>query len=269
MAVAFTVRPPAPALAPFVAHVWHCESDLAHARERVLPQGTMQLLVNLAEDELRWYDGPGNATRYTLGGAAMCGPFARHLAIDTAEQRAICGVSFRPGGAAAFLAMPADELRDRHVELAALWGTDGRVLREQLLEARGPHAVLRTLEAALLRRLAIAAPDGAVAFALRELDAGAQVGAVTDRLGLSPARFIQKFRATVGLTPKRYARVRRFNRVLETVAHGGAIDWARVAADCGYADQAHLIHEFRAFSGLSPTAYQPRSPVDLRHGVID
>jgi len=268
MSMRFTSRAPGPPLAPFVERLWHCESDFAHARERVLPRGTMQLLINLAEDQLRWYDGPGYATTHAMGGAALCGAFARHIAIDTVEQRAICGASFRPGGAAAFLALPADELRDLHVPLDALWGHDGAILRERLLEARGADAILRTLEAALVARLRTRDADRAIGFAIGALDGGAAVGDVTDRLGLSPARFIKRFAGVVGLTPKRYARLSRFNRVLETLELGRGVDWARIAQDCGYFDQAHLIHEFRAFSGVNPTAYRPRSPGDLRHAVL-
>jgi AraC-like DNA-binding protein len=268
MSMRVTVRSPAPVLAPFVAQLWHCESDFAHARERVVPQGAMQLLVNLDEDQLRWYDGPGYATDHAIGGAALCGLFDHPFAIDTSEQRAICGVGFKPGGAAAFLGLPADELRDLHVELDALWGRDGAVLRERLLEAGDADAVLRALEAVLIRALVRPEPDPAVAFALDALDRGAAVGDVTDRLGLSPARFIKRFAGAVGLTPKRYARVGRFNRVLARWAAGRPIDWAAVAVDCGYFDQAHLIHEFRAFSGVCPTAYVPRSPGDLRHAII-
>src|SRR6185312_11611778 len=116
----FASRAPTPALAPFVESLWYSESALAHARERILPQPTIGLLVNLHEDELRWYDGDGYARTHRLAGAGVAGAFTRHFAIDTAEQRAICGVSFRPGGAAPFLGLPADELLDQHVSLADL-----------------------------------------------------------------------------------------------------------------------------------------------------
>ena len=76
------------------------------------------------------------------------------------------------------------------------------------------------------------------------------------------------FEARVGLTPKRFARLLRFQRVIAHAARGRA-DWARVAADCGYYDQSHLVHEFRALSGLTPSAYAPRSPGDRNHVILD
>jgi AraC-like DNA-binding protein len=91
---------------------------------------------------------------------------------------------------------------------------------------------------------------------------------VTAQVGLSARRFIDVFGGEVGLTPKLFCRVRRFQKVLRGVAHGRRADWAAVAADCGYFDQAHFIHDFRAFSGLSPTAYLTQRTEHLNHVPI-
>ncbi len=72
---------------------------------------------------------------------------------------------------------------------------------------------------------------------------------------LSPKRFIQVFSEEVGLTPKLFCRVRRFQEVLRLIEKGQHIEWAEIALTCGYFDQAHCIHDFRAFSGLNPTTY--------------
>ena len=78
---------------------------------------------------------------------------------------------------------------------------------------------------------------------------------MTDSIGLSPRRFIEVFSQQVGLTPKRFCRVQRFQHVLRSIYTRDSVDWADLALTCGYFDQAHFIHDFRAFSGLSPTAY--------------
>jgi len=260
------VRRPPPALAPFVESIWYFAGDLAHTRERILPTGAMQILVNLHEDELRTYHGPAYDQVVRSRGAVLGGAHDDHFAIDTAEQRRIVGVSFKPGGAYPFFAPPSDAIGAAHVELDALWGRDGAVLRERLLEAPTPAAALRTLEAVLLARAVRPLErDPALAYALDALDGPARIGDVTDRLGMSPKRFLRRFSAEVGLTPKRFARVRRFRRVLGAVERGRAVEWAQVALDCGYFDQAHMIHDFRAFSGINPTAYRPRTPGELSH----
>ena len=246
----FIVRRPGAKLAPFVESLWYATAELAHGRERVLPSGTAQLLVNLHEDELRWYDERVNR----IAGAGFMGAHDRPFAIDTREQRAILGVSFRAAGAFPFF--DPRETSGLHVALEDLWGKEGRVLRERLLEERTPVAMLAMVEGVLLERAKRLTIDPAIAFAVGALEEGARVGAVVDHLGMTPRRFIRAFEERVGLAPKRFARVRRFQRVL---AADRAFDWAAIAAEVGYSDQAHLIHEFALFAGETPTSYRPRA----------
>src|SRR5262245_46971252 len=112
-----TITPPPP-LASFVESLWYFDApELPDMLERILPSGRMSLLVNLNEDELRWYEGSDPARRHSLMGAAVCGMYAGHFAIDTAEQRAIVGVELTPGGAAPLFGLPVDALADMHVSL--------------------------------------------------------------------------------------------------------------------------------------------------------
>lgn len=257
------VPPSAPALAPFVESLWYSAGPQAPGRELVLPTGVMQLLVNLHSDELRTYDG---ADVRRVSGAAMQGARSGATVIDTGQLRAIVGVAFKPGGAFPFTVAPPSATAGTIVELDALWGRDGAVLRERLLSAPTPRAVLRTLEDVLLARAARPLePDPATAFALAAFEHGASVTAVVDRLGMTSKRFARRFVDRVGLTPKRFARVRRFQRLLGSISSDVEVDWARRAAECGYYDQSHLIHEFRALSGLCPTEYQPRSLWERNH----
>lgn len=263
------LAPSSPALRPFVESLWYFTGDLPHARERILPTGSMQLLVNLHEDELRTYAGEDFSGVQRLRGAALSGAYARPFGIDTEEQRRIAGVAFRPGGAVPFFDAPANAFRDAHVELDALWGRDAARLREQLLDAPTPALALRRLEAMLLARVVRSLEvDKLVEFAVSALERDVPVRVLTGELGMTPNRFIRHFRAAVGLTPKRFARVRRFGRVLESVELGRRVDWSSVAVGCGYFDQAHLIREFREFSGMNPTRYRPRAEGDRNHALL-
>jgi methylphosphotriester-DNA--protein-cysteine methyltransferase len=93
----------------------------------------------------------------------------------------------------------------------------------------------------------------------------ATVSGVMESIGLSQRRFIELFREQVGLTPKAFCRVRRFQRVLEAVHRRKSVDWAQVALDGGYYDQAHFIHDFQGFSGLTPAAYLALATEHLNH----
>jgi AraC-like DNA-binding protein len=257
--IARTYIPPPP-LSEFVALFWLHEGFAAsHAKERVLPTGTMELVINLREDTLRVYNRHDHSQFQSFRGSVLCGAHSEFFVIDTASQAAIMGVHFKPGGAFPFLQLPAGELHDVHVSLDTLWGTKANDLREQLLDAPTPETKFRILEQFLLAQTARSlARHPAVAWALKELQCVPQTRTLSDlaaQIGLSPRRFIQVFREEVGLTPKLFCRVRRFQEIVRRISRGQRIDWVEVALACGYFDQAHFIHDFRAFSGLNPTTY--------------
>ena len=87
--------------------------------------------------------------------------------------------------------------------------------------------------------------------------------------GLSRRRFTALFREQVGLTPKLYCRLGRFRQVVRRSAAGAPVDWAQVALDGGYYDQAHMAHEFREFSGVSPGEWLASERPFANHAVVD
>jgi AraC-like DNA-binding protein len=264
--VSGTPHPVAPALDPFVASIGYFEGRFPHARELALPSGAGQLLINLDRDELHSYAVTGPGAQCT-GGAAFLGPSAAPAVIDPAEQRRIMWVAFRPGGSYPFFAPDASATRDLLVDLADLWGREGAVLRDRLLAADGSQARLRTLEDALVARAVRPLDrDPAVTSAAVALHRGCTVAEAADRLGWTPRRLARRFAEQIGLAPKRFARVRRFQRLLRAANRARAgHDWARLAAECGYHDQAHLIHDFHAFAATTPGGYAPRSPGEQNH----
>jgi AraC-like DNA-binding protein len=150
--------------------------------------------------------------------------------------------------------VPAGEIADNHIELEALWGRRAVDLRDRLCAAADTGERFRILEHALIAALSPSpATRGEVAFALGRLGApGVEVGEIARHLQLSHRRFVALFSDRVGMTPKRYSRVRRFQRALRLVTGGDAPRWAQVALDCGYFDQAHFCRDWAEFTGLSP-----------------
>jgi len=259
--ICHTYRPVAP-LSGLIDRFWFWEDAPPRPRERILPSGTIELVVNLREDEIRIYD-PSHADRSRrCSGAAFSGPYSRFFVIDPCVQASVIGVHFRPGGAVPFLGVPASELADTHLDLEALWGPAALELRERLCGAVTPAARFSLMEAALIARLRCP-PEyhPAVPAALAALEPAEQVVSVGDvarRVGLSQRRLIQVFSSAVGMTPKRYHRIRRFQRARKQVGYPPSPDWADVALECGYFDQSHLIHDFQEFAGFSPVEFQRR-----------
>jgi AraC-like DNA-binding protein len=244
---------PGPPLAHMVDYLWSLRDVPAHTMERIVPSGTLELVVNLHDDELRVYSDDGMACR-RFAGAVVSGAYRKCFTIDTREHASIVGVHFKPGGAFPVLGVPPGILADHHVELDALWPRFAGELREQLCAAATPAARFAVLERALLGRLAHRRTGHAtVAFALDQLGRpDVTVGEVAARLQLSRRRLIEVFTAEIGMTPKRMSRVLRFQRVLARARHDGRADWARLAIACGYFDQSHLVNEVRELTGMSP-----------------
>jgi AraC-like DNA-binding protein len=255
----FAYKPPAP-LDRFVEVIWTIQAEASpHPRERLLPDGSMELVFDLRHERFRIYHGERPDQFRTFRGGVVCGPHSQFFAIDTADDSNVAGVHFKPGGAYPFLRMPSGEIHNGHVGVDELWGPRAGEVREQLLAAKTPQAKIRVLERALLAQLA-GPPERhpAVAFALNEFHANPEtrkIAEVTGQISLSPRRFIEVFRKEVGLAPKLFCRVRRFQRALRRIEDGRMVDWTDTALSCGYFDQPHFIHDFRAFSGINPSAY--------------
>jgi AraC-like DNA-binding protein len=265
---------PAAPLDRFVHVIWCMEQGpTAHPRERLLPDGSVELVINLHEERVPVYT-RGNLERCEVfHGSVVCGPHSRFFAIDTASELNVVGVHFKPGGAFPFFKLPSGELHNLHVGLDALWGRAAAgEMRERLLAAATPEARARVLERALLAAAGgVLERHPAVAFALNAFHEAAEtrrIGEVTEQIGLSPRRFIEVFRKEVGLSPKLFCRVRRFQKVLRMIAVGRAVDWAEIAVTCGYFDQAHFIHDFQDFSGINPSSYLADHIEHLNHVPI-
>ncbi len=258
----FSFYKPKPPLSKFVDSFWRYKGhEHDYEIESILPTGTLELAINLRQNELRFYDAdrPENLSRFS--GAIISGAQGRGLVPDTGEAFVV-GAHFKPGGAFPFLGLPAGELADIHVDLETLWGPAAGRLRERLCEARTSAEQFQLLQQALLSRLCDGVEKHYAVSAALEMFANNQTGPrvreAAQYLGLSQRRFIEVFKAEVGLTPKLFSRIQRFQQTRTFMEHNPAPNWAAVALDLGYFDQSHLIREFHEFSGLSPTAYLQR-----------
>jgi AraC-like DNA-binding protein len=266
------VAPPiAPRLRPHVLSYCGFEEATADAvtRRRELPIGAVVLIAGF---------GPELETSYPHVGAertVRCHAFAAGLhdtwcVVESPGSQACIQVNLTPIGAHLLLGTAMHELSNRVVDLGDLLGPDGARLPERLHAAPGWPERFALLDALLVRRLdaaASASPD--VAWAWRRLtETGGRlpVAELCGEIGCSRRHLLRRFREQVGLAPKAYARVLRFERAVARLGHGDEALWAtvpgepvaergrwgRLALDCGYFDQAHMNRDFRALAGLSP-----------------
>jgi AraC-like DNA-binding protein len=263
---------PRPPLAGFIEYLWHVSDAPAHARERILPNGTLELVFNLDEDEIRIYDDPASQPCRRLSGSVVSGVFGRFFVADTREHACTVGVHFKPGGAYPFLRrVPALELASSHVDLCALWGMKAPQLRERLAAASTVQQRFELLEAALREELASAGRGHrAIPPAIQALSSTTtSVTALAERANLTHRRLIELFGLEVGTTPKLFQRLQRFQHALALARRdevsasplgaaraGSALaQMSQMSQLAGYYDQSHWIRECVSFSGLTPTQY--------------
>jgi AraC-like DNA-binding protein len=253
--MALAGREPRRPLSAFVSSIWLADGYVPgpHQRERILPTGDCSLIIDLG----------------AAGAAGVSGPQTESFIIETSAQFSVAGVQFRPGGAFPFFTVAMDELANLHVPLDVMWGGLASQLHEQVLEAATPVEKLDVIERLLAARLVRGrSAHPAVAYAIDAFErdpALVRIADVTGRIGLSHRRFLDLFTAEVGLTPKLFCRVRRFQSVLRRIRDGRRVEWADVALACGYYDQAHFIKDFQAFSGLNPSSYRASAGPHANH----
>jgi AraC-like DNA-binding protein len=257
---------PSSPLSTYIENYCFYEGDAPlHTKERCLPTGSMAVVINLSHDTLRVALRERDDQFLSFHGGVLNGAFSEFCVIDPTTLVTTMSINFKPGGAGLFLPMPASELTNQVVELFTFWGRSASDLREQLQAAQTRAEMVRILECFLLAHMAWErTPHPAVTFALASFQAGNErrsISEVTAQLSLSPRRFIHLFDEAVGLTPKVFCRLLRFQEGLSLIEAGQRVSWIDLALSCGYYDQAHFIHDFQAFSGLTPQAYlEQRGP---------
>jgi AraC-like DNA-binding protein len=258
--VHFQYYVPKKPLSEFAGLFWYWRGHaLPYSKERILPMGTVDLVIHL---------GSGRSFK-----AGISGPQSRPFIIERAVQDELLGIHFNLGGAFPFLGFPCGELHNLNLTLAELWGErKAAELLSLLFHASTVEMKFQILEKWLIR--AATRPlkhHPAVSFALKEFQrdpAMLKCGEMAERVGISQRRFIQIFRDEVGLTPKLFCRVHRFLAVIKAIGTRDTVDWLDLALDCGYFDQSHFIHDFQEFSSLTPREYLGLRTEHLRHVLV-
>lgn len=231
----------------------------------------MHVVVRLGDDPLRVYDTASDLAGRTVGTAVVGGARAAFYVRDVSRPSCSVGAMLYPGAALPLFGVPAEALAERHTALDDLWGRDVERVRERLLALRTPADRLDLFEAALAARLPrTRGIHPAVAHALeRFATTTADVGTVVGESGYSHRRFITLFRQAVGLGPKRYCRIIRFQQVLRRFAATPGPRWAEIAVAAGFSDQAHLTREFREIAGVTPTDFERLAPRHTHHLPVE
>ncbi|MER7459628.1 helix-turn-helix domain-containing protein [Micromonospora sp. NPDC126480] len=217
------------------AVLWTATTPAGAGPTRVLPDGCVDLLWS------------------SRAGLLVAGPDRWAFLSRSEPGERWVGLRLPPGTGPAVLGVPAVELRDRRVPLAALWGDrSAAALAARIDEDLVGDVAARVLVGVAASRLReVGGPDPLAARVTAALAAGATVAEVADRAGLDPRALYRRARHLFGYGPKTLARILRLQRALALVRAGAPL--AGAAARAGYADQAHLTRDARDLAGVPPT----------------
>ncbi|MEI9931414.1 MAG: helix-turn-helix transcriptional regulator [Rhizomicrobium sp.] len=168
------------------------------------------------------------------------------------------GRAVQAGGAFVFFGGSARDFENAHISLGDFWARDAERLHQRLVQALTPDDKIEILLAEMARRFSEQTHHPAVEIALRLFNRcphKVSVATVARKAEVSAKKLIRLFADEVGMTPKTYLRVARFQQVLTRVHAAPNVDWMEVVERHGYYDQPHFIREFKEFSGFSPTEY--------------
>ncbi|MBZ9732297.1 MULTISPECIES: helix-turn-helix domain-containing protein [unclassified Mesorhizobium] len=248
-------RKPAASLAGVVTDICgYRETRLGHFRIVEYASLTVPLVISFAEAfAIGLGHSPGDNDRHA---SFVAGLYAGPVMIESFGGACCVQVNFTPLGARQFFGLPMSELRDRMVGLDDALGFDGIALRERLGEASDWNARFDIAEGFITSRLVEAnALSPEIAWAYRAVIASGgrtRISTLAGEIGWSRRHLAARFTDAIGIGPKTLSRIVRFNRAL-SLSKRQDDDWAGIAADCGYADQAHLVREFRQLAGETPT----------------
>lgn len=239
---------PPRALDPLIEHFWvqQVQGSATGKTWRVIPDPNPYMIFVVSRKDSR-----------VQARCALVGPRSRFADVSMANRVFTCGVRLRPGALPLLTGFPASDFTDRSVPVEAVFVARGKLLMERFGECCSPRRALEEMSHFFSRQRVDR--NGLVRF---PLDRCTRVGELAAQSGLPVRTLHGRVMQHVGLSPKRFLRVERLHRALAT-SQCHSIAWAQVSAISGYADQAHMIREFVALLGESPSAWRGRAPLPI------
>ncbi len=233
--------------------------EFVHKIDRLLPNGGTEILIDFHDAPQFIYDNETLKEIQACNHIWAAGLRTEPITIPSGSGSAMMAISFKKGKAAPFFPLPMDEIADCVVDANLLWADDFAFLRERLLETADIPTRFRLAEEFLLEKVANKLESNpCVAYAVEEMTHRpdqTNMARMNNQIGYSQKHFIKMFRQAVGVPPKSFLRIMRFQKAIRTIEATASMNWSAIAHECGFYDQSHFIHDFKRFSGFTPTRY--------------
>lgn len=247
----------------FVDHFIYYEGyNPEHKIDRFLPDGNTEIIIDFSDGPQHIYDNQTLKEIQACHHVWASGVRTEYISIPSGKYAAMFVISFRKGMAYPFFPLPMDEMSDRVVDADLLWGRDFAHLREHLQRICDIDLKFAAAERFLLKHFQSKfSLNPGVEYALAEiLRRPDQINMmrISQRIGYSQKHFIDMFKRQVGITPKAYLKIIRFQKAINEIEERKEVNWSDISQDCGFYDQAHFINDFKFFSGFTPEEYVQR-----------
>lgn len=254
----FVPHQPCDRLAPFVQSIFHfSQFKPDHSIERVVPDGFIYLIFELDGFERHTYDNQTLEPNATYTRAWLSGMHKHYISISAHQNSEMFVIQFKPGGLPPFLGQAVSDFNDKVTPAEQIFDESVLTLHQQLMKNKLDDAKLFLVAEEFLLdrmnhdenppRLLVQNMISAI-----QRNSASQLQDIVAEAGYSQKQAIQIFKQQVGLNPKSFQRIVRFNEILPLVMEKKSIAWSEICADCYYYDQSHFIREFKAFCGYSP-----------------
>lgn len=234
-----------------------------HSIQRVVPTGNTFLIFELDGYTRHTYNNETLQPDADYIHAWFSGQHKDYMSISAHENSSMLVVQFNAAGAYPFIHQPMDEFTEKVIQADEIFGADIITLRDLVTQGNAPHEKFAIVERWLnnIYDASKKAPDELHTLITQlQQQPVTQFNNIIDNFPHTQKHLIDLFKKHVGITPKYYQRILRFNEIMQRIQHKEKISWTEIAYTCGYSDQSHFIKEFKHFSGFNPQEF-----IDLSH----
>ncbi|GAB5400160.1 MAG: hypothetical protein Aureis2KO_17450 [Aureisphaera sp.] len=246
-------------LANYIEAIFHFKGFIPdHSIERVIPTGHIFIIFELDGFVRNTFNNDTLKPNREFTKVWVSGMHKNYISISAHQNSEMFVIQFKPFGAYPFFHFPIHQLNDRILPSDELFGNELLQLREEILTKETSEEKFQAAENWLHHRFSQdQTPPEELLGVVKELQSEsiANYHRIIENYSKTQKHLIDQFKKYIGLTPKYYQRILRFNEILQHIHKSEQIEWSQIAYQCEYADQSHFIKEFKHFSGLNPQKF--------------
>lgn len=242
------------------------ENDARHERERIFPDGCIELIFNYSD---RWKKYDNDTDFHVQEPCFIHGQLKTYFELEATGNIGVFSARMHPAGLQPFIDFDVDTFTGNTLTMTQVWGKDGKILEKNMLACNSNEERIEILETFLLsKRQELKIDNTPVEYcvdAMIKSVGSISIDELAENLSISKRQLERRFTAAVGISPKLFARITRFQNILQLIENKEFKSFTTVAYEGGFYDQAHFIKDFKDFTGLNPKQYFSENLEMVKH----